>query len=95
MTLLQHCESHVKDPPINWRDPQVSGNTLASIVWLVSTMCMDGTCVKVGRLPDGNVAVGDTKRPDLAPHAFTPKEWESFVAGVKAGEFDLASLPQP
>jgi len=48
-----------------------------------------GSCVEVAFLPDGDVAVRDTKDRALAPHTYTAAEWDAFVAGVKAGEFDL------
>jgi Domain of unknown function (DUF397) len=47
-------------------------------------------CVEVAFLPAGGVAVRDTKNRALAPHTYTAAEWDAFVAGVKAGEFDRA-----
>ena len=35
----------------------------------------------------GEVRVVDTKSSEAL--RFTPEEWAAFVAGVKAGEFDL------
>jgi hypothetical protein len=48
-----------------------------------------GGCVEVRRLPDGRIALRDTKDRRLPPHHFTPTEWDAFLAGVRAGEFDL------
>jgi hypothetical protein len=45
-------------------------------------------CIEVAMLPDGGVAIRDSKDPSLAPHVYTAREWEAFVAGVRAGEFD-------
>ncbi|WP_219413394.1 DUF397 domain-containing protein [Pseudonocardia nigra] len=45
-------------------------------------------CVEVAFHPDGGVAVRDTKDRSLAPHRYTAAEWDAFVAGVRAGEFD-------
>jgi len=45
-------------------------------------------CVEVAFLPGGEVALRDSKDPARTPHVFTPLEWECFVAGVRAGEFD-------
>ena len=45
-------------------------------------------CVEVG-LHAGLVRVRDSKDVDGAALAFTPREWEAFLKGVKAGEFDL------
>lgn len=46
------------------------------------------SCVEVAFLPDGGVLVRDTKDRALAPHHYTAAEWDAFVAGVRAGEFD-------
>jgi hypothetical protein len=45
--------------------------------------------VEVRLLPDGRIALRDSKDPQLPPHHFTPLEWSAFLAGVRAGEFDL------
>jgi hypothetical protein len=54
-----------------------------------SSFSGSGSCVEVCRLPDGRIAVRDGKAPQLPPHHFTPTEWNAFLAGVRAGEFDL------
>lgn len=46
-------------------------------------------CVEVRLLPDGRIALRDSKDTGLPPHHFTPIEWTAFLAGVRAGEFDL------
>jgi hypothetical protein len=46
-----------------------------------------GNCVEVGRgLPDGQVAVRDSKDRSGAVLTFTAEEWRAFRAGIKAGE---------
>lgn len=56
----------------------------------VSSYCSCGNCVEVGALPDGaGVAVRDSKNPEVAALTFTAAEWADFLAGVRAGEFDL------
>ena len=40
-------------------------------------------------LPDGRIVLRDSKDVGLPPHHFTPTEWNAFLAGVRAGEFDL------
>jgi Domain of unknown function (DUF397) len=47
-----------------------------------------GGCVEVRLLPDGRIAVRDSKQPDLPASSHTPTAWEAFLAGVRAGEFD-------
>jgi hypothetical protein len=47
-------------------------------------------CVEVAFLPEGAVAVRDTKDRSLPPHRHTTAEWTAFLAAVRAGEFDHA-----
>jgi hypothetical protein len=49
-----------------------------------------GACVEVAVLPDGDLAVRDSKDPDGARLAFTADQWAAFTAGVKDGEFEVA-----
>ncbi len=57
--------------------------------WIKSTSSYgNGDSVQVASLPDGGVGVRDSKDPDGPVLAFTPAEWQAFLAGVKAGEFD-------
>lgn len=49
-------------------------------------------CVEVESLPSGDIAVSDSKTDTNEALVFTPAEWDAFVAGVKAGEFDLLRL---
>ena len=48
----------------------------------------EGGCLEAAFLPGGGVAIRDTKDRALAPHVYTAAEWDAFVAGVRAGEFD-------
>lgn len=57
-----------------------------------SSFCNLNGCVEVAPLPDGGVALRDSKDTELAPHRFTAAEWDAFVLGVKAGEFDLGRM---
>jgi hypothetical protein len=45
-------------------------------------------CVEVAFLPDGGVALRDTKDRSLPAHHYTAAEWDAFLAGARAGEFD-------
>ena len=49
----------------------------------------DSNCVEVAFLPDGAVAVRDSKNRGGQVLIFTSAEWEAFVAGARDGEFDL------
>lgn len=64
---------------------------LTGAVWHKSTRSggNGGDCVEVAvNLPDV-VAVRDTKDRAGAALFFTHTEWRAFLAGVRAGEFDL------
>lgn len=50
-------------------------------------------CVEVRLLTDGTIGLRDSKDISKPPHVFTQHEWHAFVAGVRAGEFDLPSGP--
>jgi hypothetical protein len=58
-----------------WRKSSFSGGNEAS-------------CVEVAFLAGGEVAVRDTKDRSQPTHRFTAAEWDAFLAGVRAGEFD-------
>lgn len=59
------------------------------VEYKISSFCRIGDCVEVGQLPGGSVAVRDSKNPDDRSLVFSHAEWEAFVQGVKAGEFDV------
>lgn len=48
----------------------------------------NGDCVEVARTA-GAIFVRDSKNPDGPVLAFSPGEWQAFVWGAKAGEFNL------
>ncbi|WP_045742267.1 DUF397 domain-containing protein [Actinoplanes rectilineatus] len=47
-----------------------------------------GQCVEVELQAAGGIVVRDTKNPGGAALTYTGGEWDAFVEGVKAGEFD-------
>lgn len=64
---------------------------MSSSSWLGfrrSSYCNVGACVEVA-IADGSVSVRDAKNDEGPVLNFTPEEWEAFVLGVRAGEFDL------
>jgi hypothetical protein len=48
-----------------------------------------GNCVEVGALPDGGLAVRDSKDPEGGVLTFAPGEFTAFVRSVARGEFDV------
>lgn len=62
---------------------------LATAQWRISSFSgQNGTCVEVGVLADGRVAVRNSTRPDDGVVVFSRPELAAWIAGVKAGEFD-------
>jgi hypothetical protein len=55
----------------------------------VSSFTASGTsCVAVA-MGDGAIGVRDSKDPHGSMLLFNEKEWQAFLNGVKAGEFEL------
>jgi uncharacterized protein DUF397 len=64
--------------------PNTTGAT-----WITSRACNNSACVQVAHLPDGLVALRDSKDVSRPAHIFDTAEWAAFLTGVKNGEFDL------
>jgi hypothetical protein len=47
-----------------------------------------GACVEVAMLPDGEIAVRNSRHPSGPALIYTRAEVAAFLAGAKAGEFD-------
>jgi hypothetical protein len=73
--------AHVK-PVVPALDP-------ATLTWRKSSYSngAGGMCVEVATAGDG-VAVRDSKDPGGPLLAFSAAEWDAFLAGARAGEFD-------
>lgn len=64
--------------------------SVEQLVWFKSSASDSaGGCVEAARLPDGGMAVRDSKDPEGPVLSYTAHEWECFLAGVAGGEFDL------
>jgi Domain of unknown function (DUF397) len=60
-----------------------------NLMWFKSTFSSgNGQCVECAHLPDGGMAVRDTKNRSGTVLRFTADEWKAFLAGVRSGEFD-------
>src|SRR5580692_1284434 len=56
------------------------------IAWRRSSWCATQSYVEISDLPDGSVAVWDSKSPDSTPIlVFAPDEWNAFISGLKSG----------
>ncbi|MFD1540420.1 DUF397 domain-containing protein [Nonomuraea guangzhouensis] len=51
--------------------------------WRVSSRCNNGSCVAVAVLPNGRIAVRDTKVAGGDILQFSPEEWASFIGSIK------------
>ena len=59
------------------------------LTWIKSSLSFaNGNCVEMATLPNGGVAMRDSKNPRTILR-FTRPEWDAFIAGVNNGEFDL------
>ena len=67
---------------------------LTAAAWRTSTFCDLNGCVEVALL-DNQVAVRDAKDKSSPVLLFTTREWDAFISGVRAGEFDLPDHPGP
>ncbi|MEU4134106.1 DUF397 domain-containing protein [Streptomyces wuyuanensis] len=62
---------------------------LNSVTWIKSSHSnATGNCVELAALPDGQVAVRNSRDPQGPALVYTRDEVEAFVAGARGGEFD-------
>ncbi|MCK9871015.1 MULTISPECIES: DUF397 domain-containing protein [Nocardiopsis] len=67
----------------------VPAGSLPKVVWTKSSWSNpDGNCVEVAALPDGDIAVRNSRDPQGPALVYTPAEIEAFVRGAKTGDFD-------
>ncbi|MCA1671029.1 MAG: DUF397 domain-containing protein [Actinobacteria bacterium] len=70
----------------------MTGTDLSRAAWRTSSFTGAGNgggqCVEVAALPDGRIAVRDSKRPDGAVLLFTRAEMAAWINGVNNDEFD-------
>ncbi|NDZ77126.1 DUF397 domain-containing protein [Streptomyces sp. SID10853] len=50
-----------------------------------------GNCVEVAALPDGSIALRNSRHPQGPALVYTRAEIAAFLAGAKDGEFDALS----
>jgi hypothetical protein len=61
----------------------------SDLSWVKSSLSLaNGNCVEVANLPDGGVAVRNSRHSGGPVLHFAPDEWYAFLDGVRAGEFD-------
>lgn len=71
----------------------INQDALAGLAWRKSSFSGGGgnggaNCVEIAALPDGQIAVRNSQRPEAGAVLFTRAEMDAWVQGCKAGEFD-------
>jgi hypothetical protein len=61
----------------------------AGVTWRKSTWSNpSGNCVEVAALPNGGIAVRDSRHPSGPALVYSRAQISAFLAGVKDGQFD-------
>ncbi|MET7944151.1 DUF397 domain-containing protein [Streptomyces sp. NPDC005302] len=67
----------------------VSANTLQDVTWVKSRRsAIEGNCVELAALPDGSVAIRNSREPQGPALIYTRAEMIAFLEGARGGEFD-------
>ncbi|SEN74926.1 DUF397 domain-containing protein [Actinacidiphila rubida] len=70
-------------------DNGIQAGSLTGVRWVKSGRSnQSGNCVEVAALPDGSVAVRNSRHPDGPALIYTRAEITAFVEGAKDGDFD-------
>lgn len=75
--MREHLHVHLQETSLNpppWRKSSASNPT--------------GNCVELAALPDGGVAMRNSRHPAGPTLVYTRAEIAAFLTGVRAGEFD-------
>jgi hypothetical protein len=78
---------------LNGRAPlqaESASNTQIPAWYKSSLSTYNGNCVEIARLGNDKIGMRDTKDHGAGPVlSFSENEWNAFIAGAKAGEFDF------
>jgi hypothetical protein len=67
----------------------MSATYLRGVVWIKSGRSNpSGNCVELAELPDGGVAIRNSRFPDGPALLYTRAEIDAFIQGAKDGDFD-------
>lgn len=71
----------------------VQASSISGVEWIKSARSnQSGNCVEVARLPDGSVAVRNSRYPEGPALVYTQAEMAAFVEGAKDGDFDAFTV---
>ncbi|MBE9498191.1 MULTISPECIES: DUF397 domain-containing protein [Streptomyces] len=67
----------------------MAARDLQGVVWRKSRFSnSQGACVEFAKLPNGEIAMRNSRFPDGPALVYTSAELEAMILGVKDGEFD-------
>jgi hypothetical protein len=67
----------------------MTATELSGVTWKKSQRSnSQGTCVEVADLPDGAIAVRNSRFPEGPALIYTRAEIDAFIGGAKDGDFD-------
>lgn len=67
----------------------ISADELTGVTWQKSSYSNpNGNCVELAQLPDGGIAMRNSRDPHGPALIYTAAEVSAFIAGSKNGEFD-------
>jgi hypothetical protein len=67
----------------------IPARLLASAAWQKSRRSNpSGNCVEMAALPDGSIAVRNSRDPDGPALVYTANEIAAFILGARDGDFD-------
>jgi hypothetical protein len=61
----------------------------AALAWFTSTRSSgNGQCIMCARLPDGGMAVKDSKHPHSPVLTFSPAQWRAFTKDISRDDLN-------
>ncbi|MEU3963221.1 DUF397 domain-containing protein [Streptomyces buecherae] len=67
----------------------ISASTITAVAWLKAQASVGaGECIELASLPEGEIAMRNSRHPDGPALVFTKAELRAFLDGAKGSEFD-------